>query len=318
MIPSATAAHSLARLGVVSCLICLLAAGCVARRPAPVTDRSPPARPAPPAATVTKPLPPRVADTRPEFYTVKQGDTLYSIALEHGIEYRELAAWNNVEPSKIHVGQQLRLTPPASATVTAPLKTLPGGVDVRPLLGSTQQAPATAGDNVKTQPKGVRAPYSDQAYAQMASLKPDLTAPGKPEPKADVKQDVLRGEDDLDWAWPTAGKVVNAFNDSTSKGIAIAGKAGQPVRASAAGKVIFSGTGIRGLGKLIVIKHNKTFLSVYAHNRELLVKEGDTVVKGQKIAEMGNTDSDQVMLHFEIRRLGKPIDPAKLLPDRPT
>jgi lipoprotein NlpD len=227
-----------------------------------------------------------------------------------------LAAWNNVEPSKIRVGQQLRLTPPASTTVTAPLKTFPGAVDVRP-LGSTQ-TPAVAAENVKTQPKGVRAPYSDQAYAQMASLKPELAVPGKPEISANTKQEASRDEDDLDWAWPAAGKVVSAFNDTTSKGIAIAGKAGQPVLASAGGKVIFSGTGIRGLGKLIVIKHNKTFLSVYAHNRELLVKEGDTVVKGQKIAEMGNTDSDQVMLHFEIRRFGKPIDPAKLLPDRST
>lgn len=301
-----------------SCLICLLAAGCVARRPAPVSDRSPPPRPAPAPAVAAKPAPPRAPETRPEFYTVKQGDTLYSIALEHGVDYRELAAWNSVEPSKIRVGQQLRLTPPASTTVTAPLKTLPGAVDVRPLGSAQTQTPAVTADNVKTQPKGVRAPYSDQAYAQMASLTPEIIAPGKPDIKADTKPDASRGEDDLDWAWPAAGKVISAFNDSTSKGIAIAGKAGQPVLASAGGKVIFSGTGIRGLGKLIVIKHNKTFLSVYAHNRELLVKEGDTVVKGQKIAEMGNTDSDQVMLHFEIRRFGKPIDPAKLLPDRPT
>ena len=114
--------------------------------------------------------------------------------------------------------------------------------------------------------------------------------------------------------WPTSGKVVGTFNDATSKGIAIAGKLGQPVLASAPGRVIFSGTGIRGFGKLIVIKHNNTYLSVYAHNSELMVKEGQTVSKGQKIAEMGNTDADQVKLHFEIRRFGKPVDPMKLLP----
>jgi lipoprotein NlpD len=107
---------------------------------------------------------------------------------------------------------------------------------------------------------------------------------------------------------------VATFNDSTSKGIAIAGKLGQPVLASAPGRVIFSGTGIRGFGKLIVIKHNNTYLSVYAHNSELVVKEGQNVTKGQKIAEMGNSDADQVKLHFEIRRFGKPIDPLKLLP----
>ncbi len=117
------------------------------------------------------------------------------------------------------------------------------------------------------------------------------------------------------WGWPASGKVVSTFNDSANlKGIGIAGKLGQPVLASAPGRVIFSGTGIRGFGKLIVIKHNNTFLSVYAHNNELLVKEGQNVAKGQKIAEMGSTDTDQVKLHFEIRRFGKPVDPAKLLP----
>ncbi|MGH8650095.1 MAG: peptidoglycan DD-metalloendopeptidase family protein, partial [Burkholderiales bacterium] len=123
------------------------------------------------------------------------------------------------------------------------------------------------------------------------------------------------GEESVAWGWPASGKVISAFSDSANqRGISIAGKLGQPVLASAAGRVIFSGTGIRGFGKLIVIKHNNTFLSVYAHNSELLVKEGQNVAKGQKIAEMGSTDADQVRLHFEIRRLGKPVDPMKLLP----
>jgi len=123
------------------------------------------------------------------------------------------------------------------------------------------------------------------------------------------------GDDSVSWGWPASGKVVSTFNDGANlKGIAIAGKLGQPVLASAPGRVIFSGTGIRGFGKLIVIKHNNTYLSVYGHNNELLVKEGQNVSKGQKIAEMGSTDTDQVKLHFEIRRFGKPVDPAKLLP----
>ncbi len=295
-----------ARLGLSAVLICVLAAGCAAKRPAPVIERAPQAKVAVPSAPVpAKPLP-RQPDTRAEVYTVKAGDTLYSIALDHGLDYRELAVWNNIDPSRIRVGQQLRLTAPPSTVVTAPLKTAPGTVEARP-LGSGPGA-----DNLKTQPKAVRVPYSDQAYTQMASLSPEPAPAVKPA----TKPDSARDEDDLDWIWPSAGKVIGIFNDSTSKGIAIAGRAGQPVVASAGGRVIFSGIGIRGFGKLIVIKHNKTFLSVYAHNNELLVKEGQSVTAGQKIAEMGNTDADQVKLHFEIRRFGKPVDPAKLLPDR--
>ena len=117
------------------------------------------------------------------------------------------------------------------------------------------------------------------------------------------------------FGWPTAGKVLSTFNESTNlKGIAIAGKQGQAVNASAGGRVIFSGTGIRGFGKLVVIRHNANYLSVYAHNDNLLVKEGQTVRRGQRIADMGSSDADQVKLHFEIRRQGKPVDPAKLLP----
>jgi lipoprotein NlpD len=165
-----------------------------------------------------------------------------------------------------------------------------------------------------TEPRGVRVPYSDQALAQVGKPEAAAPAPRAEAPRADSGGDAARGPDDLDWSWPVRGKVIGSFNDSTSKGIAIAGRQGQPVLASAPGRVIFSGTGIRGFGKLIVIKHNNTYLSVYAHNSELSVKEGQNVAKGQKIAEMGSTDADQVKLHFEIRRFGKPIDPMKLLP----
>ena len=162
-------------------------------------------------------------------------------------------------------------------------------------------------------------PYSEQALAQLARAGTRAAAAGRAarvecKTGSASRSDAPRGPDELDWAWPAKGKVIGTFNDATTKGIAIAGKLGQPVLASAPGRVIFSGTGIRGFGKLIVIKHNNTYLSVYAHNSELLVKEGQTVAKGQKIAEMGNTDADQVKLHFEIRRFGKPVDPMKLLP----
>jgi lipoprotein NlpD len=172
-----------------------------------------------------------------------------------------------------------------------------------------------------SEPKAVRVPYSEQALAQLSrtetpAARNDAPPRAEPraEPKADTGNDAARGPEDIEWAWPVKGKVIGTFSEGSNKGIAIAGRMGQPVLASAPGRVIFSGTGIRGFGKLIVIKHNNTYLSVYAHNSELSVKEGQSVARGQKIAEMGNTDADQVKLHFEIRRFGKPVDPMKLLP----
>jgi lipoprotein NlpD len=325
----------------------VLAAGCVANRPAPVVERTVPGRQAAPVAASpippsgSRPAPPRSAEARPDAYTVKPGDTLYSIALEHGLDYRELAFWNGLDnPGALKVGMNLRLSPPTAtagapgATVTAPLRMPGGSVEARPLGSGPGPAPgsgpsaapaaalppaaATASGTVLTEPRGVRVPYSEQALAQVA--KPEPAPPPRAEParaetpKPEPAGDTARGPEDIDWAWPVKGKVIGTFNDASSKGIAIAGKAGQPVLASAPGRVIFSGTGIRGFGKLIVIKHNNTYLSVYAHNSELSVKEGQSVAKGQKIAEMGNTDAEQVKLHFEIRRFGKPVDPMKLLP----
>ena len=122
-------------------------------------------------------------------------------------------------------------------------------------------------------------------------------------------------DDKLSWIWPARGKVIAQFSDTANlKGIDIAGTAGEPVYASAAGRVVYAGSGLRGYGKLIIIKHNATYLSAYAHNQDILVKEGQQVARGQKIADMGNTDASRVMLHFEIRRFGKPMDPEKFLP----
>jgi lipoprotein NlpD len=313
-----TTSDTLLKVAALCVIVATVATGCMTRAPAPVVDRTPHSMQAPAAKPplASKPAP-RPADTRPEFYTVKRGDTIYSIALDHGVDYRELALWNGISnPGSIHVGQQLRMTPPQTATITAPFKTAPG-VEARPITGAPGPATVTpdqataAPEGIKTEPRGVRVPYSDQAYAQLASIRP---APAQVRPEVTVGAPPPDG-DDIQFAWPATGKVVNSFSDAANlKGIGIAGKAGQPVYASAPGKVIFSGTGIRGFGKLIVIKHNNTFLSVYGHNSELLVKEGQNVAKGQKIAEMGNTDSDQVKLHFEIRRFGKPVDPVKLLP----
>ena len=185
-------------------------------------------------------------------------------------------------------------------------------------------------DNYKASPKAIKEPYSAQAVKDLERAPPAeppvlvaSVAPTRTDIRPDAATSVPRpaasaGSDDdgnVEWIWPTKGKVVSGFSDSaTLKGLDIAGTAGQPVLASAGGKIVYAGSGLRGYGKLVIIKHNDTFLSAYAHNRELNVKEGQQVTKGQKIAEMGNTDADQVKLHFEIRRLGKPMDPAKYLP----
>jgi len=311
---------------------------------------------APGSSVAAKPAPARTPEERPQFYTVKPGDTLYSIALEHGVDYRELASWNGLDnPGALRVGQQLRVVAPASGVVTAPLKTAGDSVEAKPLTGApVQAAPGSPGTSalaasagagaaaIVSEPKGVRLPYSDQAFAQL--MKPEPVSSPRAETKsnesraetkgneprgdsraseprvdqkADNAPDATRSAEDVTWAWPVKGKIVGSFNGTTSKGIDIAGRRGQPVTASAAGRVIFSGTGVRGMGKFVVIKHNETFISVYAHNDELMVKYGQNVARGQKIAEMGSSDTDQVKLHFEIRRRGTPVDPLKLLPDEP-
>ncbi len=317
-------------------LAVLLAAGCAStHHPASVSDRTraPSQAQGKPAATIV-----REPDTRPDFYTVKRGDTLYMIALDNGLDYKELAEWNGIDnPNVIRSGQQLRLRAPAATAVATPLKAEPA-VQGRPVTSApaaSASAPAAnANDAVKSQPKGIKLPYSDQALAQLSApaaaaapvpaAKPPMVVAAVPKAEPSRVEDKPAANDDedekIDWGWPTAGKLLTSFNEATNlKGIGIAGKAGQPVIASAPGKVLYSGDGIRGYGKLVIIKHNKVFLSVYAHNSLITVKEGQTVVKGQKIAEMGNSDADQVKLHFEIRRFGKPVDPIKLLPaDRPT
>ncbi len=328
--------------------VAALLAGCMTSAPVPVVERAPlpSARPGPP--------PPESAPTRgaPETptatYTVKRGDTLFQIALDHGLDYRELAAWNNIDNvNVIRVGQVLALAAPGGAeggVVTSPLVTpapvTPSGAEARPVpLPPSSGRPNSA--TFKTEPKAVKVPYSEQALAQLRDSAPPLAAaeprPAQAEPRASpgearaspapanagtpalpARPDAARVpeiDDSLGWIWPTSGKVIAGFSESANlKGIDIAGKAGQPVVASAAGKVVYVGAGLRGYGKLVIVKHSSTFLSAYAHNREIVVKEGQQVAKGQKIAEMGDTDSDQVKLHFEIRRLGKPVDPAKFLP----
>jgi lipoprotein NlpD len=193
-------------------------------------------------------------------------------------------------------------------------------------VGSPSPAPGSAtastAGNLKTGPKAIKEPFSEQAVRNLESAGTAAAAasaePARvPQRVEAVKSAPADGDDDdrLDWQWPARGRVVAAFSENANlKGIDIAGTAGEPVYASAPGRVVYAGSGLRGYGKLVIIKHNKTYLSAYAHNREILVKEGQQVARGQKIAEMGNSDADQVKLHFEIRRLGKPMDPVRFLP----
>jgi lipoprotein NlpD len=166
--------------------------------------------------------------------------------------------------------------------------------------------PASSMPGAGTPTAGASAPRIG-ASAAVASLPPTSSAPA-----------VSAGEDDVPWGWPTTGAatVLAGFDEQRNKGLDIAGKPGDPVLASADGRVVYAGAGLRGYGNLVILKHNNTFLSAYAHNQTLLVKEDQTVRKGQKIAEMGSSDADRVKLHFEIRRQGKPVDPAKYLPPR--
>ncbi len=310
--------------GVALIAAALILSSCATPRPAPVTDRLPPAKTTaqPAVQAATKPTvstapaarPARVAPSRdaqrPEFYTVKQGDTLYSIALEFDLDYRELASWNSIDPGRIYVGQQLRLAQLRS-TVTTPLRASGGSVETQALDGSSAGRAVISG--ARAEPRGVRVPYSDQAYTQMAGIKPASTPKPGAQPLSDGSP-ALVVADDVDWAWPVRGKVVAPFKEPSNKGIGIAGKVGQPVMAAGPGEVIYVGTGIPSLGKFIIIQHNKLFLSVYAHNSELLVKQNQIVTRGQKIAEMGSSAAGEAKLHFEIRRQGVPLDPAKLLP----
>ncbi len=291
--------------------------------PAPPLPGAPGAAPPVPAATgsaaapVATPepvkLPPGAENAgKPGYYTVKRGDTLYAIGLESGQGYRDIARWNSLDnPNLIEVGQVLRVVPPAAAAgaaVTRPVA--PGGrVETRPLPVSpgspASPAPGTA-------PASTAAPAASAANVGAAVAGPITPAAAPPAPGPAVAE----GEDGLGWAWPAAGAVVAPFEENKTKGLAIAGKAGDPVLAAADGRVVYAGSGLRGYGNLVIVKHNATFLSAYAHNQTLLVKEDQIVRRGQKIAEMGSTDAERVQLHFEIRRQGKPIDPARLLPPR--
>jgi lipoprotein NlpD len=300
-------------------------AGCSSTRvapPAPVEDRGS-ARTAP-VVVAPAPTAPAVAaapaavdlGNQPGYYTVKPGDNLLRIGLENGQNWRDIARWNQLEnPNRIEVGQVLRVIPPSATPVATPAK--PGAV-VAPVAGasSAPSAPGVAtapvtGSAVAAQPLPAAGAAPAPAAAPSAAA-PAATAAAAPAPA----KPAAAASDDIGFIWPATGSVVAGFDEQKNKGLGIAGKAGEPVLAAAEGRVVYAGSGLRGYGNLIILKHNNTYLTAYAHNQTLLVKEDQNVKQGQKIAEMGNSDADRVKLHFEIRRNGKPVDPAKLLPGR--
>jgi lipoprotein NlpD len=290
-----------------SLAMCLLAAGLLAacasngpRTPAPVDDRSSGVRTAPAQSAASEPARPQgPADNagKPGFHTVRPGDTLIRIGLDAGQSWRDIARWNNIDnPNVIEVGQVLRITPPTAASGEV--------ARANPAAGSASRtAPAAAGP--------ASAPSMPSTNASVPAASVPATAVPSASPAAPA-------EDEVAWGWPSAGAatVLANFDEQRNKGLDLGGKPGDPVLAAADGRVVYAGAGLRGYGNLIILKHNNTYLSAYAHNQTLLVKEDQAVRKGQKIAEMGSSDADRVKLHFEIRRQGKPVDPARYLPMR--
>lgn len=330
--------RAILRLASLTFCVAIGLAGCASTAPAPVIERGN-----------------NHLDPRAETYTVKRYDTLYSIALEHGMDWQELAAMNGItNPSTLATGQVLRVKASQGAMATAapadgvqvnPVA-VSSGIEVRPLDGSavSPTAPAAgqptapgAAAGVKTEPKALKLPYSEQNLAAIqrstmttpaapvATTPPATTtaeappvpaaepAPATPATPGTTAVATVAG---INWSWPTDGALLAKYSEGGSKGVQIGGKLGDAVLASANGRVTYVGDGVRGYGNLVIVKHNDEYLSVYAHNRRILVQSGQTVSKGQKIAEMGNGDANKPLLHFEIRRFGKPVDPLQFLPNR--
>jgi lipoprotein NlpD len=301
------------RLALLTLTIGLLAACQTPSRKAPVEERSFGANPANYRPASPGGVPVVVEEVRSDArgtYTVKRGDTLLRIALEHGQNYRDLVTWNNLtDANDIRVGQVLRVAPQNAVAERSP------GVTTSPIImPPSDTRPSTAAGSAASSAAVSKKPAQDKPLAVRPGT-PDGTVPVAPgtagalaAPPAD--------EERLSWIWPTDGKVVGTFEEGKNKGLDISGKLGQRVMAASAGKVMYAGSGIRGYGNLVIVKHSNNVLSAYAHNRTILVKEGDPVSRGQAIAEMGNSDSDSVKLHFEIRQQGKPVDPSRFLPSR--
>lgn len=216
-------------------------------------------------------------------YVVRPGDTLYSIARQHSVTWQEIASWNGIaDPSQLRVGRTLQVGAQGASPDTSSM----GGTNV----AQVQPVPVP----------GVQSRPLDGAV---------VSEPDTPRQQA-------RNDSGINWAWPAQGKIISEYNQALNKGIDIEGAVGDPVRAAADGTVVYAGSGLRGYGNLLIVRHNATFLSAYAHNSRLLVNEGDDVKRDQQIAELGQSDAPSPRLHFEIRRGGTPEDPMQFLPAR--
>lgn len=287
---------------------------------------------------------------RPDAHRIKPGETLIEIATDYGLDYRELALWNGIaDLDSIYVGDFLRLSPlpvvPAASPVviskapvvvsapsapksnTAAPTFVPGGAKKN---NTPNTAPNLPNLPVKEGPLAVKHTYAPETLAKVQRDEKAQT-PRAPKPAAPAttvaKPSAAPSADDdkpaillaqrrrfgVDWSWPSAGAVIEKFSES-NKGINIAGKLGAPVYAGASGKVVYVGTGVKSYGRLVIIKHANDYLSAYAHNQTILVGEGEQVDRGQKIATLGESGAPMPMLHFEIRKAGKPFDPLRVLP----
>ena len=306
------------RLALLTLTLALVAGCSTAPRQAPIVERTTTG-----SSNKSRPAPVRSEEPRQDAkgtYTVRRGDTLLRIAFDHGQSYRDLVTWNNLsDPDDIKVGQVLRTAPErttSTAVVTQPVPMLP---DSRPAVPRKTLPRA---DKKAYTEDTAEAPRSEKA-GERAEVVAAAAAAAAPTPAAAaaagsrIGSTVTATDDEkLSWMWPSDGRIIATFDEGKSKGIDIAGRAGQQVMAAGAGKVMYAGSGIRGYGNLVIVKHSNSLLSAYAHNRAIVVKEGDNVAKGQVIAEMGDSDAETVKLHFEIRQQGKPVDPSRFLPSR--
>ncbi len=313
----------------IAALVIALLVGCAQTRgPAPVEKRSVAKVPTPSQRSMTgTPL----AAVPEGFYSVKRGDTLIGIALDHGVSWRDVVAWNKLDnPNLIEVDQLLRVKPlpgeRATAVAAAPAAgtrqdsrseaRAAGGIEVRPITAASAGASANTSANSAASAGAAPKAASATPPTVIASAPLSVPTPAASQGAAAPATGAVASVEGVNWGWPGSGRVINQFADPGYKGIALSGAEGDPVVAASDGRVVYSGSGLRGYGNLVIVKHDADFLTAYAHNKTILVSEGQTVKRGQKIAELGKTDSDVPKLHFEVRKSGKPVDPMKFLPAR--
>ena len=261
---------------------------------------------------------------QPGYYTVQPGDTVRRIGLQFGQDWHNIVSWNNLsDPNVITVGQVLRVAPPVAGTPPA-VAVLPAPQGAMPANGQVAQSYPLAPMTASTPAPPAVAPVAPPAVAATPGAMPGASPAGTvAAPAATASASAIIGavapkavadNGGLQWSWPASGKIIQGYNGGTSKGIDIAGRLGEPIFAAAKGKVVYAGNELRGFGNLVIVKHNADYISVYAHNEKLLVKDGQDIHRGQPVALMGSTDAPRVELHFEVRLRGKPIDPMQVLP----